>query len=886
LIPSGVARVGRSQIQKQDKLEGAIIGNASASASASTTASPAQLGPNAQTTIDGAQHRLPSPGSRPMTSGSSPSRQSSAGRIPQIQTNGVPVHLLTPDGRRESQLDPLSAHILQRTGTGFAGTPEDSPGPFKRNPSDQGKREDVPVSLETDHKERKKRVSFFAKLRGKDHHADDLVEDPEDLTRVEGTEARTFCNCPRMAKPPYIRVRAMKKSKRDFNNVFLAQEIRPPTSEEGGAIWSMKFSPDGRYIAVGGQDRVLRVWRVMASPSDRIDNDQGGSKLNAPVFSEKPYREYAGHEGDILDLSWSKNNFLLSSSMDKTVRLWHVSQEECLCCFQHTDFVTAIAFHPKDDRYFLSGSLDCKLRLWSIVNKTVSCWNELPELITAVAFSPEGRVAIAGSFSGLCLFYETEGLRYHTQVHVRSARGKNKKGAKITGLEAFTWKAGDATSEIKLLVTSNDSRIRLYNLRDKSLEMKFKGNANSASQIRASISEDRKHVICGSEDKHVYIWDTRRHDNNKEKERLGHERFEAHNEIVSATCFAPQRTKELLAASGDPIYDLVQRSRQRAQTIESSLSSTTGDRESGLSQAAIGDGHIMVTADYQGVIKVFRQDSAAALRNFGIANVANGDLASQKRLRRRLSGLSTSTRGSATATGTPEKQAPSSLKRATSVASLDSLSTTAVRKPHEAPASISPARSNTTGTSVPSSQGAPSVVSGAPSYSMNGAQTSRPTFFPRSNKHARKNSSEGGKKQNKEKHVTVKDSDSLNMGDFLDAGGVSYGYYDLRDRPRRRSSLASGASLERTATSQSIWTNGSADENGQGDLSTMVRTQSSEGVDDGVLPMMPASASRTSMLPPKQDLICKNCRGITFTAARQGTGFSLACSLCFTVLET
>lgn len=46
--------------------------------------------------------------------------------------------------------------------------------------------------------------------------------------------------------------------------------------------------------------------------------------------------------------------------MDKTVRLWHVSRSECLCAFQHLDFVTSIAFHPKDDRSVWNGF--CSLR--------------------------------------------------------------------------------------------------------------------------------------------------------------------------------------------------------------------------------------------------------------------------------------------------------------------------------------------------------------------------------------------------------------------------------------------------------------------------------------------------------------------------------------------
>eukprot|EP00951_Prasinocladus_malaysianus_P033192 scaffold327042_cov31-Prasinocladus_malaysianus.AAC.1 len=48
--------------------------------------------------------------------------------------------------------------------------------------------------------------------------------------------------------------------------------------------------------------------------------------------------------------------------MDKTARLWHISiDRECLREFKHTDFVTAVRFHPQDDKLFISGSIDGKV---------------------------------------------------------------------------------------------------------------------------------------------------------------------------------------------------------------------------------------------------------------------------------------------------------------------------------------------------------------------------------------------------------------------------------------------------------------------------------------------------------------------------------------------
>lgn len=472
---------------------------------------------------------------------------------------------------------------------------------------------------------------------------------------------------PRFPPPPkYIKVRAQNRKEKDFDRVFLAQVLQGgeskrkrstdsaeatiatsanPAPGSSKSVWAMKFSKDGQYLAAAGQDKIVRVWQVMSITEDRqafeVEEDgktgrTSGVKLNAPVFKKKLIREYDGHTSSVLDLSWSKNNFLLSSSMDKTVRLWHVSRQECLCAFKHSDFVTSIQFHPRDDRFFLAGSLDSKLRLWSIPDKSVAFWAQVPDMVTAVAFTPDGKHSIAGCLNGLCLFYETEGLKINAQIHVRSARGRNAKGSKITGIDAITLPRDSMAGETKLLITSNDSRVRMYNFKDRQLEIKFRGNENSCSQIHATFSDDGKYVVCGSEDRKVYIWPTGPIESDKDQDKRPVEVFEAHSAIVTTAVLAPTKTRQLLAQAGDPIYDicnpppvtLLSRSESvissRAPT-ESAQSMKEGqvpptprtpasrkaeEKPAYLARNAHPDGNIIVTADFTGTIKVFRQDCA------------------------------------------------------------------------------------------------------------------------------------------------------------------------------------------------------------------------------------------------------------------------------------
>ncbi|KAK4187130.1 WD repeat-containing protein 44 [Podospora australis] len=530
--------------------------------------------------------------------------------------------------------------------------------------------------------------------------------------RMDGTNAQVFSQTisnpvvgggyvPHHKEPPrYIRTRASNKKTREFNRMFLAQELvgtRPPpeggppttdpnkapvvtvsvagggerkTERSGGAIWAIEFSRDGKYLATAGRDHVVRVWAVITTPEERQAHEDeeaasggAGERLSAPVFRDQPIAEFEGHTGEVLDLSWSKNNFLLSSSMDKTVRLWHLSRPECLCAFKHKDFVTRLAFHPCDDRFFLAGSLDTMLRLWSIPDKAVAFSAQLPDLVTAVAFSPDGKTAIAGLLNGLCVFFETEGLKQRNQVHVRSSRGKNAKGSKITGIQtmiipppnlptlptspAHISSAGSHAStdvpssgEVRVLITSNDSRIRIYSLRDNSLDIKLKGHENSCSQIAASFSDDGKYVICGSEDRRAFVWSLTGNDAiTTDKDKSPCEYFEAHGEIVTTAVFAPTKTRMLLGQSGDPLYDLCNPPPVVLQSLDEVASaaashialSTNGSliapappsesvfkkpepSPAYLARSRHYDGNIIITTGDTGIIKVFRQDCAFSKR--------------------------------------------------------------------------------------------------------------------------------------------------------------------------------------------------------------------------------------------------------------------------------
>lgn len=281
--------------------------------------------------------------------------------------------------------------------------------------------------------------------------------------RTQADDALKILRSDDLSVPGPIHVHAENKGlmPRHFSKTRLAQVIQA----HDGAIYTLKFSPDGKYLATGGEDARVVVWIVGQLPvpieesidsptpsvvSDGAENppkgglpekpllekgreEEGGSKEPSLSSSDRddlealpdrvdrnvivypsPFRDYTGHTDSVLDVAWSGSNFLLSASADKFVRLWRLEDDSrCLKLFGHTDIVTSVDFHPSNDTHFISACYNGQVRLWDNIRSNTLDYAVSPlddesnanVPFTSVSFVPDGSRVFAGLKDGQILIY-------------------------------------------------------------------------------------------------------------------------------------------------------------------------------------------------------------------------------------------------------------------------------------------------------------------------------------------------------------------------------------------------------------------------------------------------------------------------------------------------
>ena len=161
-----------------------------------------------------------------------------------------------------------------------------------------------------------------------------------------------------------------------------------------GVAWTLRFSPDGRYLAAATMDRKVQLWDLQAIPGKDANPSSGGTQQSLQRW-ETPAR--AGtmlEEGHWLK-AWSVNfspdgRSLLSTSSDRSLRLWSVPGLQPKGLWHgHYDEVWCGAFSP-DGQRIVSGGKDARLMLW---NPGLAEVSQFPTNTyhSAPPFSPDGK---------------------------------------------------------------------------------------------------------------------------------------------------------------------------------------------------------------------------------------------------------------------------------------------------------------------------------------------------------------------------------------------------------------------------------------------------------------------------------------------------------------
>ena len=125
-----------------------------------------------------------------------------------------------------------------------------------------------------------------------------------------------------------------------------AHRLKLDDARVPGQSVNVAFSPDGKRLAAGGENNVVKVWDV----------ETGNVLQTLP-----------GHRGDVYTVAFSHDGrWIASGSEDSTVKVWDGRSGELVRSFRgHTGIVTSVAFSP-DDRRLISGSRDHTVKVWDL----------------------------------------------------------------------------------------------------------------------------------------------------------------------------------------------------------------------------------------------------------------------------------------------------------------------------------------------------------------------------------------------------------------------------------------------------------------------------------------------------------------------------------------
>jgi len=181
-------------------------------------------------------------------------------------------------------------------------------------------------------------------------------------------------------------------------------------------VKAVAFSPDGKFLATGGDDKMIFLWEVVTSELAGIIKT--GFAVKAICFTDKDHflaacgddillmdlngkiiRTFSGYTTDIWSISYNAAaGKVTAGSYARTIRIWDFNTAKSLLLLEgHERSCLPVKFNP-EGTIIASGSLDESVRLWDAsTGKQLSRHDIHSENIFAIDFHPSGRYFASAS---------------------------------------------------------------------------------------------------------------------------------------------------------------------------------------------------------------------------------------------------------------------------------------------------------------------------------------------------------------------------------------------------------------------------------------------------------------------------------------------------------
>jgi DNA-binding beta-propeller fold protein YncE len=220
---------------------------------------------------------------------------------------------------------------------------------------------------------------------------------------------------------------------------------RIQTLKNGGNVYSVAFSPDGRYVLTGSSDNTAVIWD--AKSGKRIQTLKHANSVYSVAFSPDGRYVLTGswdntagiwdaksgkriqtlkHANSVYSVAFSPDGlWVLTGSGDNTAVIWDAKSGKRIQTLKHAAWVYSVAFSP-DGRYVLTGSSDNTAVIWDAKSGKRLQTLKHGVSVIAVAFSPDGLSVLTGSASGSVVIWSTSSWnRSFPLVQERANRAMN-----------------------------------------------------------------------------------------------------------------------------------------------------------------------------------------------------------------------------------------------------------------------------------------------------------------------------------------------------------------------------------------------------------------------------------------------------------------------------